>query len=571
MNEEWRQRLIEAKARATAELAAVVWRPYHLRRIDRRIETYCKAVAAAPEAHCLWEQLAVLHFLRMYRKYGIDVEYVQWYFRFYESLYFPGPGGPTRYTLTPVQAFQFCSIYGFWHQGRRVVREAVLYVPRKFSKTTSSAAFAVWDLLFGDANAESYTGANSADQAKKCFDVIRTCVQHIDPGERRFAVNEQTIKSRWGGRTAKAQCLTANARTKDGLNVSTAIMDEFSQARDSNLLTVLTTSMGVRKDPLTVIITTASDVFDGPFYQMLQGYKKALLGDYEDDALFAHLFEPDVGDSESAESTWIKVHPHMGITVSLDFYRTEWQKAQRNGADAMMAFRTKLLNVYVTSEHRKWISRQLAQSCVRTEEYVPDDATVAQIGVDFSKCNDFTAITAAYYSTATCRFHLVTDYFFPEGALSGHPNEDLYRRWASQGYLHLIPGPTIDYRPIVAHIESIAAHTQIIKIGYDANLATDFANTLRAIGWGDALFPVPQAHGFFSAPVFMLEKAMSEHTVTINDNPINLYCFDNCVLDENSNGDFKPMKKNENMKIDGVITMLMAMRQYLYWDRGNQL
>ena len=123
----------------------------------------------------------------------------------------------------------------------------------------------------------------------------------------------------------------------------------------------------------------------------------------------------------------------------------------------------------------------------------------------------------------------------------------------------------------MAHIEAIAAHTQIIKIGYDANLATDFANTLRAIGWGDVLFPVPQAHGFFSAPVFMLEKAMSEHTVTINDNPINLYCFDNCVLDENSNGDFKPMKKNENMKIDGVITMLMAMRQYLYWDRGNQL
>ena len=90
---------------------------------------------------------------------------------------------------------------------------------------------------------------------------------------------------------------------------------------------------------------------------------------------------------------------------------------------------------------------------------------------------------------------------------------------------------------------------------------------MRAIGWGDSLFAVPQAHGYFSAPVFSLEKGMIEGVITINDNPINLYCFDNSVLDENSVGDYKPIKKSENQKIDGVITMLMALRQYLYWER----
>lgn len=567
MNEEWRQRIVEAKAGFASRLASVEWKKYHLRRIDRRIESYCKNVASAPDRHCVWELAAVERFLVMYRRYGIDIEAVQRFFRFYEALYFPGPTGPTRYKLTPVQAFQFCSIYGFWQNGRRVVREAVLYVPRKFSKTTSSAAFAVWDLMFGEANAESYTGANSADQAQKCFDVIRTCVQHIDPGARRFTVNEQIIKSHWGGRTAKAQCLTANARTKDGLNVSTAIMDEFSQARDANLLNVLTTSMGVRPDPLTVIITTASDVFDGPFHDMLEGYKKVLLGDFEDDSLFVHLFEPDPGDDEGSEETWCKVHPHMGITVSLDFYRREWAAAQRKGAEAMLAFRTKLLNLYATSERRQWIGRRLAEQCVRSGLFVPNENMVAQIGVDFSKCNDFTAVTAAYYDQSTGRFHLDTRYFFPEGALPGHPNEELYRKWAEQGHLTLMHGSSIDYQVIIAYIESVGALVPVIKIGYDANLATDFANTMRAIGWGDSLFAVPQAHGYFSAPVFSLEKGMIEGVITINDNPINLYCFDNSVLDENSVGDYKPIKKSENQKIDGVITMLMALRQYLYWER----
>ena len=223
------------------------------------------------------------------------------FFDLYESLYFPGKAGQQRYKLTPVQAFQFASIFAFWHDDKRVVREVVLYVPRKFSKTTSTASLAIYDLLYGDANAESYTGANSNDQAKKCFDVIRGCMRKLDPKERRYIVNEQTIKSRRKDRTAFAQCLTANARTKDGLNASTVIMDEFSQARSSELLTVLTTSMGVRENPLTVIITTASDVFDGPFYEMLQGYKSVLLGEYEDDSVFVHIFEPDLDDPEDAE------------------------------------------------------------------------------------------------------------------------------------------------------------------------------------------------------------------------------------------------------------------------------
>lgn len=50
-----------------------------------------------------------------------------------------------------------------------MVREVVLYVPRKFSKTTGTASLAIYDLLYGDANAESYTGANSNDQAKNAL------------------------------------------------------------------------------------------------------------------------------------------------------------------------------------------------------------------------------------------------------------------------------------------------------------------------------------------------------------------------------------------------------------------
>lgn len=568
MTEEEKDKLRQAKADVTDLLASTDIDRYRLTEVDSRLDGYVREVASNPDGHNLYEQLAVARFFRLCDKYGINATEVWQFFDLYESLYFPGKAGQQRYKLTPVQAFQFASIFAFWHDGKRVVREVVLYVPRKFSKTTSTASLAIYDLLYGDANAESYTGANSNDQAKKCFDVIRGCMRKLDPKERRYIVNEQTIKSRRKDRTAFAQCLTANARTKDGLNASTVIMDEFSQARSSELLTVLTTSMGVRENPLTVIITTASDVFDGPFYEMLQGYKSVLLGEYEDDSVFVHIFEPDLDDPEDAESTWRKVHPHLGVTVSMDFYRQEYKNALRNGSEVMLAFRTKLLNLYAENEQRSWISSTLARHISRQISIDgikgrPD----AMVAIDLSESDDFSAVTMGMYDTAHKNFFFHTSYFFPAGALPGHPNEKLYRVWAEKGYLILTDGDVIDYRRIVDYVLYLNQHVRVLGIGYDPWKSQEVINMLAASGAGNVIKGVRQTYGVFTAPVESFEHGAKTGHVFINDNPINAYCFGNAVLDSDKLENCKPVKRKANQKIDGVITMLMCMRLFIDYER----
>lgn len=564
MTEEEKDSLRQAKIEVTATLAATPVADYRLCDVDPRLERYVTEVIRNPEAHNLYEQLAVKNFFRMADKYGINATEVHRFFTLYENLHFPGKSGLQKFALTPVQTFQFAGIYGFWKDGRRVVREAVLFVPRKFSKTTSSASLAIDDLLYGDANAESYTGANSNDQAKKCFDVIRGCMRKLDPKERRYTVNEQTIKSKRKDRTAFAQCLTANARTKDGLNASTVIMDEFSQARDNSLLTVLTTSMGVRENPLTVIITTASDVFDGPFYEMLQGYKALLRGEFEDDSIFAHIFEPDVDDPEDSEDTWRKVQPHMGVTVSLEFYRQEYRKALRNGAEAMLAFRTKLLNVYAENTRGSWISSTLARSMSRR---IPLDSIHgrpdAMVAIDLSESDDFSAVTLGMYDSSWKGFTFHTSYFFPEGALDGHPNERMYRVWADKGYLILTPGEVIDYRVIVEYVLYLNQIARVLGIGYDPWKSQEVINMLAAAGAGNVLTGVKQTYGNFTAAVESFEHGAKTGHIRINDNPINYYCFGNAVLDYDKLENCKPVKRKQTQKIDGVITKLMCMRLFI--------
>lgn len=561
--------LREAKQRATMLLQAAHLDAYHLAEVDERLYSYVHSVATQPERHNLWEQLSVVKFLRLVKQYGINRKEVRRFFVFYENLSFPGKQGMQHYKLTPVQTFQFASVYGFYKGGRRLVREVCLFVPRKFSKTTSGAAFPLYDLFFGDANAEVYFGANSYDQAKKGFNVLRSCVKRLDPRGLRYVVNEDIIKSRRSDRSAFAQCLTGNSRTKDGLNASTILIDEYSQARTNELYTVLTTSMGIRENPLTVIITTASDVFDGPFYAKLQGYKKMLLTpDGGDESVFCHLFEPDVDDKEDDEQTWRKVHPHMGVTVSIDFYRQEYKAAVRDGAEAMLAFRTKLLNVYSEQQQSSWLTATLATDIMRVVHLDsikgrPD----GMVAIDLSESDDFSAVTFGVYSPQTKSFTFHTAYFFPKEALADHPNERLYRKWASEGHLFLTPGSVIDYKTIVQYVLRINQFITVLQIGYDPWKSQEIINMLSAAGARNVLKGVKQTYGNFTAPTESFEHGCKTGHIFINDNPINAFCFGNAILDTDSLGNTKPIKRSRYQKIDGLITMLMCLRLFIDYER----
>lgn len=543
---------------------------------DSRLWQYLSAVASDPDGHNLYELLAVERFFALLDRHRWDNRRVRRFFRFYESLRFNGADGRRRYQLTPVQAFQFGSIFGFTdNQGRRLVRTAYIFVPRKFSKTTSAAALAVYDMLFGDNNAQAYIGANSYEQAKICFDEIRAIMRDLDPGEKHFRVNREKITFKDRGRDSLIRCLTANAKTQDGLHASLVIMDEYAQARNTaarngaDLKNVLTSSMGPRREPLTLIITTASDVLDGPFFHELEGVKAVLRGEQQADTIFASLFMPDVDDREDDPATWKKVQPHLGVTVQPDFYEREWETA-RLSAENMLAFRTKLLNVFAVNASQTWFTRQKAQELLgdfdidRVEKRY--DCAVA---FDLSVRDDFSAVTYTIYDSSRKAFFAHTDYYFPEGSLSGHPNEQLYRLWHNRGYLIFCRGDRIDVRRIAEDILRRSRHLRIIRVGYDSYKSQELVNILASVGGRAALSPYPQTYGSFNLPVESLEMLAYDNPprITLNNNPINAFCLANCLMDEDRLENKKPIKISPYRKIDGVITLLMTLGELYSFER----
>ena len=604
----------EYKDEVAKELDAVDLDSYQLDTIDKRLLKYVSGVVCNPEGHNLYELLAVKKFLRLMRTYTFRASKVRKFVKLYESLKFSGMDGRRCYKLTPIQYFQFASMLGFYrwedigsaegerdyegkvqkvqdgrrYELRRLVREAILFVPRKFSKTTSTASLAVNEFLFGDMNAQAYTAANSYKQAKICFGEISKIIKQLDQKKKYFKSTRELLSWRENkfGKESFVECLTGGSDSKDGLNASLGIFDEYAQAKyvkdhseGAELYQVIASSMGVRREPMMVIITTASREEDGPFALELENAKKVLTGEYEDDTQFASLFMPDAweldGESIGNPKVWRKCNPHIGITVQEGYYEQWWNKAQRS-AETMLEFKTKLLNIFTSGGVKDWISRALARG-LQTDFKIDElnGRPEAMVAMDLSVCDDFSVVVYNVYNRTQKKFFLWLDCYIPEEALKEHANRELYKVWVDNGWLKVCPGAVISQTMIVEDVLKRNRKVTILQIGYDAYKAQEVVNALSAAISAEGGSPekilraVPQTYGAFTSPVETFEMAAKGNParVALSMNPIWPYCFGNCFLDEDKMRNKKPLKRKENLKIDAAIAGLMTFWLYNNYER----
>ncbi len=125
----------------------------------------------------------------------------------------------------------------------------------------------------------------------------------------------------------------------------------------------------------------------------------------------------------------------------------------------------------------------------------------------------------------------------------------------------LCEGERIDVRMVAQDILRRARRLNVVRIGYDAYKSQDLVNTLMSVGNPDVLQSFPQTYGAFNKPVENFEMVVydSPRRIVMNNNPINVYCLSNCVIDMDALENKKLVKASQYRKIDGAITMLMTI------------
>lgn len=277
--------------------------------------------------HNIYEILGAAKFLRMLDTYNFNTKKVQTVIRLREGewqcdksgrwhhlsggLKCPGTSGAQVYRWCNFQVYILASVFGFYSwidtgvkaedkaellpterikngtiwDYRRVCTDFTYFCPRKADKSGLAAYIQFIFFFFEDYNAEIYCCANSADQAKLLYNRTRQLIMQMDGGNRIRSTQtvtdwRQAYKSI---HNSLIMPLTAGGRTKDGLFAALCCADEFGSAPYTNgrsdmlnLVNVIMSSTGPRREPLLFVTTTAGCITQGPFIEKLDALHRNL-------------------------------------------------------------------------------------------------------------------------------------------------------------------------------------------------------------------------------------------------------------------------------------------------------
>lgn len=472
-----------------------------------------------------------------------------------------GPQAGQPVVLEPFQIFFICAIYGFRSKkdhSQRMVRDVILFIPRKAGKSTLTAIIGLYELICGETGAEVFTLATNREQASIVFDASKAFVESM-PGElsQMFNVNKYQI-SKAGDSQSMFKALSRDTKkTGDGKNPSCVIVDESSQIVDRNAIEVLHSGMVARLNPLRIYITTASFTKDTKFYEDMQMLESILSGEVRDNPRwFGLLYGLDPQDDWKDSKTWKKANPMHGISVFQEAIEQRAEEAKHKPA-TLNEFLCKTLNVYV-SANTAWIDRQYwDDSIVPEEARTPTDVF---IGFDLAATRDLNAI-CILKRFGEDDYYADFQFFLPEQALELIPKHylDIFKLAISSGILKLTEGNVMDDREISDFIKLQCEKYNIKEVGYDAYNAASLVARLH-----DAGIPVKkvgQGMAVLNNPSKYVEKLILQKAIKHNGNPFVGWQISNAEVFTDVNGNIK-VRKNEadkSAKVDGVIAMIIAM------------
>lgn len=529
--------------------------------IKSKITTYPWDVTEGKVLACKNVILACQRFLAFLERDDMyfDVDEVVGTINFFSKFkHFTGQFNGKPFLLEPWQKFMLCGVYGFkWKKDdTRVTRTFILSCARKTSKSSCLSVMAIKALL-EEPNAQVVIAANSASQASILFKMASTYLKSLGKiSDKLFKRYRDRIL--FNKTESSMRVVAAEPSRLDGLNLNFAVVDEISQAPNSEVYDVLESSMGSRLQPLMCCCTTRSSNQSGFYKELEQSGIDVMKGLKTDDSVFCLVYTLDDGDDCEDERNWIKCSPNLGVSVFPDFYKQQITK-MKNAPSQATSILTKVFNIW-TSSSNVWIPLDYITNSMKKVDDTSFKDKMLYVSFDLASTSDLTCLSAMYEDEGKVYFK--NWYYLPKDTLKTSVNKDKYKTWERQGYLTVTQGNVTDYDYVFNQIKRLENGSDgIARISYDSWNATDFSIRLTEDGFN--MLPYSQSIGSMNRPTKAIERLLIEgKSIVIDKNPITLFCFENSVAKLDYNDNVKIVKESYDNKIDGVIAIIMNYGGY---------
>lgn len=475
--------------------------------------------------------------------------------RFVES-YCRIPDG--QHVGKPIQLadFQKRFIYALY-DGDPLARRAYLCLARKNGKTSLIACLLLAHLVGPEAqpNSQIVSGARSRDQAALVFDLACKIIRQSEKLSDRIRIVPSGKKLFGLPRNVEYKALAAEGKTAHGLSPVVAILDEVGQVegpRDA-FIEAITTSQGAHENPLLIAISTQAATDNDLFSIWLDDAEKS-----DDPRIVSHVYAAPQNAGVMDEDAWAASNPGLGLFRSRDDLREQAEQASRMPASEN-AFRNLCLNQRVAMNN-PFISVDVWKTCGGEPEAHPGSAPVFA-GLDLSMRTDLTAFVMVWQSDN--EWQIQSHFWAPEKGVRDRASRDQapYDLWAEQGFLHLTPGATVDYRFVAEQLGEILGDANVQAIAYDRWRIDDFKRQLDEIGLELPLEPFGQGYRDMSPALDATEAELLNGRVAHGMHPVLNMCATNAVVTTDPSGNRKLDKSKSTRRIDGMVALAMALGQ----------
>lgn len=387
-----------------------------------------------------------------------------------------GPKGGQPIILDSYQVWSMSQILGWKRDANDLRRFLTAYITkaRGNGKTTEVSGMPLhFGCRDGEFGPEVYACATSQQQASILFNKTLQHAQNheklmrylgVTPRafrlmfEKKMDVNGQQQISRGFFRA-----VSSDAKRLDGLNVHVAIFDELHAQPNRKLWDVMTTGMGKRSQPLTMIISTAGDSMTNIGFQTDKRCEDILRGKIKDETFFGCIWRMDEGDNPYEESTWRKANPSWDTAIDHNFFRSKAREAKQVPG-FRSAFFTRHLNTWLSSASQ-WLNPEDVKAAYDPSLKIEDfKGQRCWVGLDLSKVNDMSAASVVFEDGDD--LVVFTTYWLPKPTVEESGNA-LYPEWVREGHLIAQDSKSVNYDEISQYVIDLAKDYDVEVLAYD--------------------------------------------------------------------------------------------------------
>lgn len=486
--------------------------------------------------------------------------------QFLQRLRHPNSLAPNRaIELAPWQERIVRKIYGPRHpDGRRIVQNVFLLIPRGNRKTSLAAALALLhtigpervpagQVLFAAADREQASigfreAANVIREDKrliaatKIYDAFNSAKQIV------FKPDKVTLRA-----------ISSDGGAAHGMTPTFVLIDEIHIWKGRDLWEALRSGAAKVDDSLTVIATTAGRGAETLAAEQYNYAHRVASGEIDNPAYLPILFQADPDDDWQDEAVWHKANPGLEFGFpSLEGLRTLAKEAQHRPTDKA-AFLQFNLNVWQANSRDPLFDMRTYDRRAFDFELSELEALPCYLGVDMSISGDLTAIVAAWrHEDGQITIHPWL--FIPSEDIEGRADRDglPYMAWRDAGLITVIEGPIIDPTAIEDKIRDLCATYDVEEIAFDPHLARVTMQRLFDDGLPTVEFrQTPLNMGVAAGD---LERTVNGELIRHSGHPALRQHFDSVVASRNDTSGLIRMHKGKKTdRIDGAVASAMAV------------